>query len=38
MVLQNLRKKQGALYSLGENGEYENHFILGVSLQEVRLH
>ena len=37
-VLQNLRKKQGALYSLGENGEYKNHFILGVSLQEVRLH
>ena len=37
MVLQDLREKQGALYSLGENGEYKNHFILGVSLQEVRL-
>ena len=35
MVLQNLRKKQGALYTLGEN---KNHFILGVSVQEVRLH
>ena len=38
MVLQDLREKQGALYSLGENGEDKNHFILGVSLQGVRLH